>query len=145
MEWLLHLLEVAGKAAPLIVSIIFSGVAIIFSGVVGYIVGAAKTFREQKLRAYEEALPIFIKAAFEQQKADEPEFNKAIHKLWLFASKKVARKVDGAVAILVKPNRGDALRALQEVIAEMRADIQFCPWQRLNAEEIEHFYTKFGN
>ena len=39
-------------------------VSIILSGAVGYLVGAANTFRRQKLGVYEESLPIIIKTAF---------------------------------------------------------------------------------
>jgi hypothetical protein len=133
MEWL-------WKAVLLIVSIIFSGF-------VGYVFGAAKTFREQKLRAYEEILPVFIRVAFEPGTPDEAEFNKATIKAWLFASKKVTRKMDRAISILVKPDRGNAMEALQETIAEMRSDIQFCRWrrwQKIKPSEVNHFYTKLG-
>ena len=116
----------------------------IASGVVGYLVGVVKTFREQKLRAYEEILPIFIRAAFEPGASDEVEFNKATIKVWLFASKKVALKVDRVPSILIKPERGDRMEALQEAIAEMRADIQFWKWPKLKPDEVKHFYTKFG-
>ena len=117
---------------------------IIFSAVVGYVFGAAKTFREQKLRAYEEILPPIVKVAFDPDKSDQPDFNKALLKLWLFASRKVALKMDHALAILIKPERGDAQKAIQETIAEMRADIQFLKWQKVKPEEVKHFYTKIG-
>ena len=117
-------------------------VSIILSGVVGYIVGAAKTFREQKLKAYSEILPILVKTAFDLDNSDQREFNKAILGCWLFASKKVAQKVNDAHKILIKHQRGDCMKALQEVIASMRADIQFWPTQRLKPEEIDHIATR---
>lgn len=96
---------------------------ILFSALVGYALGAAKAFRDAKLKAYEEILPPIVKVAFEPDKSDQPDFNKALLKLWLFASRKVALKMDHALSILVKPERGDAKKALQQAIAEMRADI----------------------
>jgi hypothetical protein len=115
---------------------------IFFSAVTGYILGAAKTFREQKLKVYEEILPPIVKVAFDPGKSDQPDFNKALLKLWLFASRKVALKMDHAISILVKPERGDAANALQDAIAEMRTDIQFLRWQRVKSEEVKHFYTQ---
>jgi hypothetical protein len=117
---------------------------ILFSALVGYALGAAKAFRDAKLKAYEEILPPIVKVAFEPDKSDQPDFNKALLKLWLFASRKVALKMDHALSILVKPERGDAKRALQQAIAEMRADIQFLRWQRVEPEEVSHFYTIIG-
>lgn len=137
MEWLSNLPDVDWKSVSLIISIVLSGF-------VGYVVGVVKAFREQKLRAYEEILPIFIKMAFEPDKSNEAEFNKATIKAWLFASKKVARKVDRAISILVDPQRGNAMEALQDAIAEMRSDIQCWRWQRMKPTEISHFYTKIG-
>ncbi len=117
---------------------------ILFSAIVGYFLGAAKTFREQKLKAYEEILPPIVKAAFNPDKSDEPEFNKALLKLWLFASRRVALKMDYALAILVKPERGNAQVALQEAIAEIRSDIQILKWQKVEPKEVKHFYSKIG-
>jgi len=117
---------------------------IFFSAIAGYVLGAAKTFREQKLKAYEEILPPIVKVVFDPDKSDQPGFNKALLKLWLFASRKVALKMDHALAILTKPERGDAPKALQEAIAEMRTDIQFLKWQKVKPEEVKHFYTKIG-
>lgn len=131
------ILEAAYKIVLILLPIVFSAVA-------GYALGAAKAFRDQKLKAYEEILPPIVKAAFEPDKADQPDFNKALLKLWLFASRKVALKMNHALSILVKPERGDAAKALQHAIAEMRADIQFLRWQRVKPEEVSHFYTIIG-
>jgi len=117
---------------------------IIFSALAGYAFGAAKTFKDTKLKIYEEILPTIVKVAFEPEKSDQPEFNKAVLKLWLFASKKVALKMDHALSILINPERGDAAKALKETIVEMRSDIQFLRWQRVKPDEVVHFYTVFG-
>ena len=34
--------------------------------------------------------------------------------------------------------------ALQDAIAEMRKDIQFCQWQKLNPKDVNHLYTKIS-
>jgi hypothetical protein len=133
MVWVLNLIEHASKVALLILPILVSGL-------VGYFYGAAIAFRDQKLRAYEEILPIFIKVAFELSESDQPEFNKAVMKVWLFASKNVALKVDHALAVLIRPERGDAKEALQDVISEMRADIQLNRFQRIKPSQVSHFY-----
>jgi len=114
---------------------------IVFSAIAGYIFGAAKTFRDAKLKVYEEILPPIVKVAFEPAKSDQPDFNKALLKLWLFASREVAIKMDYALSILVKPERGNATKALQEAIAEMRGDIQFFRRHRIKPKEVSHFYT----
>jgi hypothetical protein len=117
---------------------------IIFSAIVGYVFGAAKAFRDAKLKAYEETLPPIVKVAFEPSRLDQPEFNKALIKLWLFASRKVALKMDRALSILADRDRGDAIMALQEAIAEMRGDIQFLRRQKVEPKEVSHFYTTIG-
>lgn len=117
---------------------------IFFSAFAGYFLGAAKIFREQKLKAYEEILPPLIKVAFDPDISDQSDFNKALLLFWLFANRKVALKMDQALAKLVRKERDDASRELQEVIAEMRADIQLLRWQTIKPEEVKHFYTKIG-
>ena len=113
-------------------------------GIVGYVVGVMKSFREQKLRAYEEIMPVFIRAAFNPSSmTDEKEFNQALIKLWLFAGRKVALKFNDALACLVDPKRGDPTEALQSAIAQMRSDIQWAPWHRVSPKEVGHFYTRF--
>jgi hypothetical protein len=121
-------------------------ITIIFTGIFGYIFGAAKVFRDQKLKAYEEILPPIVKAAFNPKQSDEPDFNKAMVKLWLFASRKVALKMDTALSFYIDPKRGDKTEALQQAIAEMRADIQFIRWRRkkVKPEEVKHFYMYLG-
>jgi hypothetical protein len=110
---------------------------------VGYVFGRAKTFIEGKQRAYEEILPIVLKAAYNPAIKDEEGVNKALSKLWLYGSRKVAKKMDYAVSIMVKPSRGDKTKALQEAVVEMRNDIQaFFFWQRVEPEEVKHLYAR---
>jgi hypothetical protein len=52
-------------------------------------------------------------------------------------------KMDEALSIFIKTERGDAAQALKETIAEMRADIQFLRWPRLKSEEFVHFNPIF--
>jgi hypothetical protein len=117
------------------------GLSVLFSAFVGYLFGAAKSFREEKQKAYGELLPPIIKMAYSPQSADETEFSRALMKLWLYGSKKVTLKMEHAVSILHHPTRGNATKAFQEAIVEMRADIQIWPWQRIKPEEVNHLYT----
>jgi len=115
---------------------------IIFSGIVGYVVGALKSFREAKQKAYEEILPPILQMAYNPSKADEGEFGKALCKLWLYANKKIAKKMDNALYILHDRSRGDLPKTLQEVVADMRKDIQVMPWQKVKPEDVHHLYTQ---
>lgn len=115
---------------------------VLFSGVVGYVVGTLKSFREEKQRAYAEILPPILQMAYHPSKADEREFSKALSKLWLYANKKVTKKMDDALYILHDHSRGDLPTALQEVVAEMRKDIQILPWQKVKPEDVNHLYTR---
>ena len=115
---------------------------IVLSGIVGYLFGAAKSFREHKHRAYAELLPPIIRMAYDPKSSNEAEFSQALMKLWLYGSKSVARKMDNAVSLFHHPDRGNAMRAFQEAVVEMRSDIQFWPWQRLKPEDVRHLYTK---
>ncbi len=116
--------------------------AIIFSGVIGYFVGVAKAFREGKQKAYVELLPPILKMAYRSKEANEGEFSEALSKLWLYGSKKVAKKMDHALYIAHDPKRGDMTKALQEAIVEMRKDIQIFCWQRLKPEDVKHLFTR---
>ncbi|KAB2908166.1 MAG: hypothetical protein LC102_01325 [Ignavibacteriales bacterium] len=53
--------------------------------------------------------------------------------------------MDHATAILLKPERGVFTTAMQEVITEMRTDIQVSPFQKLKRHEIKHLYVKLVN
>lgn len=113
---------------------------------VGYVFGRATTFLEGKQRVYEEILPIILKAAYDPASKDEEGLNKALSKLWLYGSKNVAKKMDYAVSIMVKPSRGDITKALQETVAEMRIDIQtFFFWERIKPEEVKHLYARIAS
>ena len=114
---------------------------VLFSALVGYWAGTAKSFREQKQKAYAEILPPIIKMAYDPQPSDATEFSRALMKLWLYGSKKVTREMECAVSILHHPERGSVTKAFQEAIVEMRADIQFWPWQKIKPEEVNHLYT----
>lgn len=128
------------------VAIFIQLLSIILTGLIGYAVGSAKSFREAKQKAYVELLPPILKVGYRQSDIKDPqvedEFNKALSLLWLYASKKVARKMDYAVSIIIKPERGNFTLAIQQVITEMRKDLQISCFQRLRAIELKHFYTK---
>jgi len=117
-------------------------IAAILPALIGYYFGLARSFREQKQKAYGEILPPVVKMAYDPKSADDKEFNQALMKLWLYGSRKVVKKVDAAIASLLDPSRGNATTALQQSIALMRRDIQLLPWQRLKAEEVEHLYLR---
>jgi cytochrome c oxidase subunit IV len=116
---------------------------IIISAIIGYIVGTMKSFREEKQKAYGEIIPPIAKLAYHPQNTvDEKEYSKAVFKLWLFGSKKVASRVEEALQIIHDPKRGnEKTRALQEAIAEMRKDTQIWSWQQVKPEDVKHIYT----
>ena len=121
----------------------FPVLLIIISGVIGFIVGSIKAFREAKQNAYKEILPPIVKMAYEpQQGEDNKEFNKALALVWIYANKKVAVKMDRVVSIINKRDRGNITEAIQEAIVEMRNDVQLWSCQRLNPIDIKHLYTK---
>ncbi len=118
-------------------------IIIIISGLIGFIVGSIKAFREAKQNAYKEILPPIINMAYNPQPNDEnKEFNRALALVWIYADKKVAKKMDKVVSIIINRNRGDITKALQEVIVEMRKDIQLWSNQRLKPKDVNHLYTK---
>ena len=123
----------------IIYTILFS----VFTAFLGYLFGSMKNFIEQKQKAYIEALPIFIKIAYDENvnpEQDQDELSKSIMKMWLYASKSVAIKIDKALSILIKPERGNKTEAFQEAIVAMIKDIQVFPWQNLKPEEVKHLY-----
>lgn len=109
---------------------------------IGYFAGAAKSFREQKQSIYSEIIPTFIKVAYDPKQADTEEFNKALTKLWLFGSRKVALKMNSAISILHESSRGNLTEALQEAIVEIRSDLQFSSEEDLLPSEVTHIFTK---
>jgi len=118
----------------------------VFSGVVGYGVGVLKAFREYKQKVYQEILSPILTMAYKRDrgKQEERDFNQALARLWLYASKDVARKMDRAISILHNPKRGDLTKALQEAIAAMPRDIQILPWQKLDPGEVAHLYSQLS-
>jgi len=111
----------------------------IITGIVGFVLGNIKFHREEKYRAYREFLSPIVRFAF--KKDNEDAYNEAQQKLWVFASRRVAKKMDDVASRVIKPERGDVIEALQEMIAEMRNDIQPWSFSRLKPPEIVHIYT----
>ena len=119
--------------------------SILFSAVVGYLFGAVKSFRDEKQKAYSEILPPVVKMIYNPTEDDEKEFNKALAKLWLYANREVAFKVDKVASILVVPNRGNITEAIQDAIAAMRKDIHHkWPLSRIRPDEVKHLYMRIG-
>jgi hypothetical protein len=118
----------------------------LFSGLIGYGVGVLKAFREYKQKVYQEILLPILTMVYKTKRGEqeEREFNQSLSKLWLYANKDVAKKTDRAVSIIHKPSRGDLTKALQEVIAAMRKDIQIWPWQKLDPSEVTHLYSQLS-
>ena len=111
----------------------------VVTGIVGFILGNLKFHREEKYKAYRDFLSPIVRFVFERDNQDA--YNEAQQKLWVFASRKVAKKMDIVASRVIKPERGNPTEALQEMIAEMRNDIQ--PWSfcRIKPPEIAHIYT----
>ena len=111
----------------------------IIMAVIGFILGNLKFYREEKYKAYREFLSPIVRFVFAKDNQDQ--YNEAMQKLWVFASKKVARKMDVVASRVIDSNRGDVIEALQDLISEMRTDIQ--PWScsRIKAPEIRHIYA----
>ena len=117
---------------------------IILSGVIGYVVGALKAFREAKQKAYQEILPPIIKLAYRSEQMDEGEYCEALCKLWLYGNKKVTKKMDKALYIIHTPAKGDMTNALKDVILEMRKDIQLFSCQKIQPDEVGHLFTRIS-
>jgi len=115
---------------------------IFIGALIGYIIGTFKAFREAKQKAYQEILPPILKFAFRSSQMNEGEYCEALCKLWLYASKEVANKMDHAIWIAHDPKRGDMIKALQEVIVEMRKDIQIFSWQKIKPDDVKHLFTR---
>jgi len=111
----------------------------VVTGIVGFILGNIKFHREEKYKAYREFLSPIVRFVFERDNQDA--YNEATQKLWVFASRKVAMKMKIVTSRVIKPERGDVIEALQEMIAEMRNDIQLWSWSRIKPPEISHFYA----
>lgn len=116
-------------------------VVIIIAALVGYFFASFRSYREQKQKAYAEIVPPIVRVVYSPQPADEEAFNRALMKLWLYANKDVAKKMDSVVSRILKGERGKAVtKLLQEAIVAMRSDIQFWRAQRLDPEEVQHLY-----
>lgn len=127
--------------------VVVTVVAALVSGLVGYEVGVLKAFREYKQKTYQEILSPILTMAYKREKGEQEvqEFNQALARLWLYASKNVAKKADKAISILHDPKRGDLTKALQETIAVMRRDIQIGKWwQKLDPSEVAHLYSQLS-
>jgi len=111
----------------------------IITGIIGFIFGNIKFHREEKYRAYREFLSPIVRFVFTRDNEDA--YNEAMQKLWIFASKKVAKKMDIVASRVIKKERGNVIEALQDLIYEMRNDIQLWSFNRIKATEIVHIYT----
>jgi len=111
----------------------------VLTGIIGFIFGNIKFHREEKYRAYREFLSPIVRFVF--TKDNEAAYNEAMQKLWVFANKKVAKKMDIVASMVIKPERGNVIKALQDLISEMRNDIQLWSCSRIKAPEIRHIYT----
>ncbi|MFH1950149.1 MAG: hypothetical protein ABIL06_00885 [Pseudomonadota bacterium] len=111
----------------------------IITGIVGFVLGNIKFHREEKYKAYREFLSPIVRFVFKRDNEDA--YNEAQQKLWVFASRRVAKKMDVVASRVIKPERGNVIEALQEMIAEMRNDIQLWSFSRLKPPEIAHIYT----
>jgi hypothetical protein len=91
----------------------------------------------------DEQLPVIrIFLSDPPEKRDSKQYRGALSKMWIYARKDVAQKLDVAISYTVDPKRGKFIPAMQEAIAAMRKDIQ--PWWRFNerkikATDIKHF------
>jgi len=115
----------------------------VLAAVMGYFVGYAKHFREQKHRIYADALPVLARMVFKQSSTENPEYNRVIMMMWLYGSRAAAIAFDRVVEIKIVPERGDLIPALQAAVAAMRRDIQvwaWLPWKRIRAQEIKHLF-----
>lgn len=115
-------------------------------GVLGFILGSIKFFREEKHRAYRELLPPILKCGFYPERVDQEEFNRALTKLWLYGNIEVTKKMDTAVGIIHHPERRkDLISVFQEAIVAMRKDLRMgCPWGRLEPRDVGHIYMIIG-
>ncbi len=121
-------------------------IQILITGIIGFLIGFAKSFRDAKQNAYGEIMPPIVKMSYEQNPTDDDmnEFNKALTKLWLYANKDVAFKVD-TVARILAGHEGERSKAVQKAIIAMRKDIQYWrPFSKIDPEKVEHFYMRIG-
>jgi len=125
---------------------LWSLVLALATALLGYFVGVARSFRDQKQKVYSQILPPIIQMGLDPSKADEQAFNRALARLWLYANRKAALKMERALSFL-KPERAspqERVRAFQEAVVALRGDIQVFPylWRRLRPEEVNHLYFR---
>ena len=112
---------------------------------IAYAFGSAKAFKELKQKAYAEVMPPLVRGVFRPGSDDEVSFNRALTVVSLYGDRRLVSSVFRLVGILHDPSRGDAVRAIQEILAQMRSDTQ--PWPkfggRMKADEFEQLYTRF--
>ena len=130
------------NSVSILVKIIYPFFMVIISGIVGYVIGNIKTFREQKDKTYVESLPPILTMAYNREKASEESFNEALCKLWLYSNKKIAKQLEKAIRIIVKSDRGNLTEELQKTLAYMREDIQINFLQRLKPKDFNHIYLQ---
>jgi PII-like signaling protein len=124
-------------------SLSVGGIIAILTGLLGFYLGRFKEFKENKHKAYSTILPIIIEVCYNHQNINESKYNQAIILSWLYSNKKVAKILDKIASIIVEPKRGDIVKETQNLIIEMRKDIQPFFWQRLKAKDVKHIYTIF--
>lgn len=130
----------------MLIEILVSILIALLTAFLGFWVGSAKFFNEHKLRMYGEALPALLKFTFNARGySDEKAFNEALSRIWIYASRKVALKLEIALSYSVHPERGDFMGAMKETILAMRDDVQ--PWwrffsRRISKDGLIHFHFK---
>lgn len=118
---------------------------VIVSGMLGYLLGKVKEFRENKQKVYSQILPTITEMCFNPKIDREREYNSAMLLSWLYANKKVAKQLDKIASLIINSSRGDVITETQNLIVSMRKDIQPFLWQNLKAEKVKHVYTKIMN
>jgi len=112
-----------GASLSILFKIIIPLFMVLVSGLIGYVIGNFKTFREQKHKTYVESLPPILTMAYNRKQVSENTFNEALCKLWLCSNKKIARQLEKAVRIIVK-------------------SVQINFLQRLHPKEFNHIYLQ---
>jgi len=120
----------------------------IVSAAVGYLVGVAKSRREQKQKAYAEILPPIAEMVYRGREANIRAYNQALMKLWLYASRRVTDNLDVPLHTIHGSRPGDREEALKEIIVAFRSDVQIWPhWplRPLTVKDIHHLFTNPEN
>lgn len=125
-------------------TLIISLVTALASGIIGFFLGRIKEFRESKQKIYSLILPDIMAKCFNPEGCKEEKYNSALILSWIYSNKKVAKQINKIESLIVKPERGDIIKEVQDLINKIRKDIQPFPWQRLQVSEFEHLYTRFS-